>query len=231
MESTGVKKESDEKMESGAYIPALGFHFLTGLYDPVLRYTTREHRFKRALLQQANLQPGMRVLDLACGTGTLTIMAKLAEPEAVMHGIDGDGNVLARAERKAAQAGVAIVFQQGLATQLPYADASFDCVLSSLFFHHLSPAQKHVALAELFRVLRPGGELHVADWGKANSPLMRTLFYAVQWLDGFANTADHVAGRLPAIIVEAGFDPVQETGSLNTIYGSLTLLRAVRPRA
>ena len=217
------------KENADPYVPALGFRWLTGFYDPVLRFTTRERRFKRALLMQAGLQPHQHVLDLACGTGTLAIMAKLAEPTLAMTGIDGDGAVLSRATRKAAKAGVAIAFQQGLATRLPFADASFDCVLSSLFFHHLEPAQKRLALAEVFRVLRPGGELHIADWGKASNALMRILFYSVQWLDGFSPTADHVAGRLPDYVREAGFNPVRAGTSFNTMYGSLALLYAVRP--
>ncbi|NQD37951.1 class I SAM-dependent methyltransferase [Permianibacter sp. IMCC34836] len=217
------------KKQGEPYVPALGFRFLTGLYDPVLRWTTRERRFKRALLAQARLQPDWRVLDLACGTGTLSIMAKQAEPRLAITGIDADSDVLARAVRKATRMGVEIPFQQGLATRLPYADASFDCVLSSLFFHHLVPDQKRLALAEVFRVLRPGGELHIADWGKANNALMRILFYSVQWLDGFSPTADHVAGRLPDYIREAGFNPVRVGRGYDTIYGSLALLYAIRP--
>lgn len=217
-------KESNEP-----FVPALGFQFLTGLYDPILRWTTREQRFKRALLQQARLQPAWQVLDLACGTGTLTTMAKQAEPRLVITGIDADSDVLARAVRKATRMGIEMTFQQGLATRLPYADASFDCVLSSLFFHHLVPEQKQLALAEAFRVLRPGGELHIADWGKAKNALMRFLFYSVQCLDGFSPTADHVIGRLPEFVRAAGFNPVRLGKSYSTIYGSLALLYAIKP--
>ena len=63
-----------------AYIPALGYRWLTGLYDPVVRLTTRESTFKPALIEQAQLQAGERVLDLACGTATLTLAAKRAQP-------------------------------------------------------------------------------------------------------------------------------------------------------
>ena len=217
------------KENADPYVPALGFRWLTGFYDPVLRFTTRERRFKSALLEQARLQPDWQVLDLACGTGTLSIMAKQVEPRLAITGIDGDHEVLGRAARKASRAGVEIPFQQGLATRLPYADASFDCVLSSLFFHHLVPEQKQLALAEAFRVLRPGGELHIADWGKAKNALMRFLFYSVQCLDGFSPTADHVIGRLPEFVRAAGFNPVRLGKSYSTIYGSLTLLYAIKP--
>ena len=59
-------------MTDRAYIPPLRFHSLTNLYDAVLAWTMREKRFKRRLVVQANIHPGLRVLDLGCGTGTLT---------------------------------------------------------------------------------------------------------------------------------------------------------------
>ena len=75
---------------SGPYIPALKFTWLTPLYDFVVATTTREKRFKQRLLQQASLQPGWDVLDLGCGTGTLALWAKQAQPAARIVGLDGD---------------------------------------------------------------------------------------------------------------------------------------------
>jgi len=82
----------------------------------------------------------------------------------------------------------------------------------------------------LFRVLRPGGELHVADWGKASNFAMRLAFYSVQLLDGFATTTDSVEGRLPEFIRDAGFVDTWETGQVSTIFGSLSFYRAAKPR-
>lgn len=210
------------------YVPALGFAWLTGLYDPVLRVTLREDEFKTALVRQAALAPGERVLDLGAGTGTLTLLLKRAEPRAEVVGVDGDPEVLARARAKAAEAGVAIAFDEGMAYALPYPEASFDRVVTSLVLHHLARDDKRRALREAWRVLRPGGELHVADWGKAQNVLMRALFLGVQLLDGFASTADNVAGKLPAMFEECGFVDVQETARYATLYGTLTLWRARR---
>lgn len=72
------------------YIPALSYDFLTPFYDPLIKLGLRETAFKTALLNQADILPGQRVLDLACGTGTLTVMAKKANPQAEMIGLDGD---------------------------------------------------------------------------------------------------------------------------------------------
>src|SRR5919198_515639 len=99
--------------ESGRYVPAAGREWLTALYDPVLRLTTRERLFKERLLEQAALRPDMDVLDLGCGTGTLAVWAKQRTPEANVIGLDGDPKVLDRARRKAGEADLEIRFDQG----------------------------------------------------------------------------------------------------------------------
>lgn len=213
-------------MADPRYIPALAYRPLTALYDPVVALTTREKAFKAALLDQAGLQSGQQVLDLACGTATLTIAAKQRAPAARITGLDGDPQILQRARAKAAAAGVDLRFDEALSHCLPYGDAQFDRVLCSLFFHHLERDSKLATFREIHRVLRPGGELHVADWGRAANPLMRGLFYLVQLLDGFSNTADNVAGRLPEFMGESGFSDVSETRRFATPLGTIALYRA-----
>src|SRR5262245_56346496 len=181
-------------MADDRYVPALGLRALTGLYDPVVRLTTREGMFKGRLLEQASLGPGERVLDLGCGTGTLAIQAKLAQPDATIVGLDGDREVLGRANRKAAEAGGAVDFDEGFSTELPYEDGSFDAVLSTLFFHHLTGEDKRRTAAEVFRVLRSGGRLQVADWGRPSDPAMRALSTSIRLLDGFEQTRDNLTG-------------------------------------
>lgn len=211
------------------YVPALGFRWLTPAYDAVVRYTTRESTFKSALLDQAQIAPDHRVLDLACGTGTLAIQAKLRVPGASITGLDGDPEMLARARVKAARAGAVIAFDEGLSYALPYEDGIFDRVLSSLFFHHLVRSDKLRTLAEIARVLKPGGELHVADWGAAANPLMRAAFVSIQVLDGFDNTSDNVRGLLPAFMREAGLVDVEEVRRFSTMWGTLSCYRGTRP--
>jgi ubiquinone/menaquinone biosynthesis C-methylase UbiE len=211
------------------FVPALRFHWLTPAYDAVVAATTRERRFKEALIAQASLVAGQRVLDLACGTGTLAVWIKQRHPDLEVSGIDGDSAILSIAHRKALQARVSIQFDHGLSHQMPYADATFDRVFSTLFFHHLSWQQKQSTAREVHRVLRRGGELHVADWGRASGPVMRGAFLAIQLLDGFANTRDNVEGRLVELFQTSGFGEVSQPQSFATVFGTLALYRAVRP--
>jgi ubiquinone/menaquinone biosynthesis C-methylase UbiE len=216
-------------MAEDRYLSALRFPSLTRLYDPVIRLTTRESRFKRLLLEGAGLESGQRVLDLGCGTGTLALLAKERQPAAELTGLDADPAMLAQARTKAERAGVELELTEGYSTALPYPDESFDRVLSSLFFHHLNPEPKRQTAREIHRVLRPGGELHVADWGAPSDPLMATAFLGIQLLDGFSNTAENRRGKLPAIFAKAGLGDAEQTGRLRTVFGTLALYRARRP--
>jgi SAM-dependent methyltransferase len=211
------------------YIPALGHHWLTGLYDPVVALTTRERSFKSGLLKQLDPVAGQHVLDLGCGSGTLALMLLVATPGLRVTGVDGDPAMLAQARRKAARAGQTAQLDQALAQQLPYADGEFDAVVSSLFFHHLDRSTKIAAMREAFRVLKPGGSFNVADWGRAANPLMRLAFHGIQLLDGYPTTADNVAGRLPEFMGEAGFSVAQETDRYSTMFGTMSLYRAIKP--
>lgn len=211
------------------YIPALRFHSLTRLYDPAIRLTTRERTFKSRLLSQAAPGSGDRVLDLGCGTGTLALMVKRRQPDAQVVGLDADPEILQRARAKAEQAALPIDFQRGFSTELPYEDESFDAVLSTLFFHHLDRAAKEATAQEIARVLKPGGELHVADWGRPGDPLMWLAFAAVRLGDGLEPTRDNAAGALPRIFGDAGLEEAAETDRLRTMFGTLSLYRAKRP--
>jgi ubiquinone/menaquinone biosynthesis C-methylase UbiE len=216
--------------ESRGYLPALRFSALTRLYDPVVRMTSREARFKELLVEQAEPAAGQRILDVGCGTGTLAIQLKQREPGAEVAGLDADPEMLARAHRKAEEAGVELELTEGFSTELPYEDGSFDRVLSTLFFHHLDPEPKRVTAREIARVLRPGGELHVADWGRPSDPAMAVAFLGIRLLDGFENTADNVHGDLPGIFEDAGLEQAKETNRLRTVLGTLALYRAERAR-
>ena len=216
---------------SNSYIPALGYRWLTRFYDPVVRLTTREATFKEALLRQASIRDGHRILDLGCGTGTLAMMVKRAYPSAEVFGLDADPEALTLARKKLEEAGIEAQLDQGLASALLYPDESFDRVLSSLFLHHLPSGLKLDAMREVLRVLRRGGEFHIADWGKPTNPAMRLVFVGVQLLDGFSTTTNNVRGLLPDLLRLAGFERVETGQSYSTLLGTLSLYRARKPSA
>lgn len=211
------------------YVPALGYDSLTSLYDPIVALTTREQTFKRRLIQQVDVREDHSVLDLACGTGTLAVWIKQRVPGAHIVGIDGDPKILLLAKQKAQKSGIDIVFDHGVSTNLPYESASFDRVLSSLFFHHLSHEDKARTVQEVFRVLKPGGEFHVADWGRPQNALMRALFFVVRSLDGFDNTRDNVQGKLPDLFMNGGFEDIEVRDEIATVFGTMALYAMKKP--
>lgn len=205
------------------YIPALSFRWLTPLYDPLLKWVMREETFKRRLIQQANIHPKMKVLDLGCGTGTLTLMLKQTHPEADVTGMDGDPQVLNIAREKSH--GTNIQWDEGLASSLPYPASVFDSVVTSLVIHHLTTDDKRRAFKEIHRVLKPRGELHILDFGAPHSFIPRLM---TKYMRRLEETADNFAGLIPLFITEAGFRSVKEAERFVTIFGPLSLWRAVK---
>jgi ubiquinone/menaquinone biosynthesis C-methylase UbiE len=213
-------------MKQDSYIPALSHDWLTPLYDRLIGWTMPEATFKRHLIKQADIKSGHRVLDVGCGTATLTLLIKKTHPDADVVGVDGDAKILKIAKEKAAQANLDITLDEAMGFDLPYPTGSFDRVVSSLMFHHLTRTNKIATLREINRVLRAGGELHIADFGKAHNLLMRAASFPWQVFDGFKTTADHVKGLLPKLIVEAGFVQVHESARYMTLFGTLSLYSA-----
>jgi 2-polyprenyl-3-methyl-5-hydroxy-6-metoxy-1,4-benzoquinol methylase len=106
------------------------------------------------------LEPDVRVLDIACGTGRVTL--PLARRGATVTGLDMMPHLLEKALARAASEGLNIRFDEGFAETLPYPDASFDVVVS-MFGIMFSPFPETVTL-EMARVLKPGGRLALANW-------------------------------------------------------------------
>jgi len=208
------------------YIPAAGRDWLLPLYDPLVKLLFREEEAKRQLLEQADLCPGHRVLDVGCGTGTLLVLVKGVCPEAHVVGLDGDPKALAVARRKTDRAGAEAQLDEGLSYDLPYPDASFDRVLSSFVLHHLTPEHKQRTLAEILRVLAPGGSFHLLDFGRPVGAWDRVLAHlAFHSSEG----RDHVEGRLATRLSDAGFAPVEELARRGTLVGSAWYYRATKP--
>jgi ubiquinone/menaquinone biosynthesis C-methylase UbiE len=215
-------------MGAASYIPALRFRRLTPAYDALVAWTMRDDKLKRLLAEQADVGTGS-VLDLGCGTGTLALILKRRYPDAEVVGLDADPDVLDIARRKLAAAGLPVRLHQGLAWDADLPNGTFDVVVSSLVFHHLTTGDKHRALVRARQLLRPGGRLHVADWGRPTGMVMRAAFLGVQLLDGFETTRDSVRDRLPTLMRDAGFVAVEEIRREATVFGTLAYYRAAAP--
>lgn len=146
-----------------SFLPAAGHDVFLPLYDP-LTALFGGNRARKRLVENANLQAAQNILDIGSGTGTVSISIKKDYPNIKIIGIDPDPKALARARKKADRAGVSIQFDQGFSDQLPYPDASFDRVISTLMFHHLKEAEKEKTLHEVRRVLNAHGSFHLLDF-------------------------------------------------------------------
>jgi ubiquinone/menaquinone biosynthesis C-methylase UbiE len=204
----------------GSFVPALGFHWLTRLYDPLIRGWSAARKLRASVIDALELQPGMRLLELGAGPGRLAIQIKQQHPTVTIDTVDADGSMVARAHRNAAAAGLEIAVHEGDMTRLPDL-GTFDRVYSTMTFHHLSPEAKSAALTEARRVLRPGGSFVVGDFGRPRDPLQWALFAWIQQpLDGFRNTRPHRDGRYERAVRDA-FRQVRSAAAWRSIAGTL----------
>ena len=206
------------------YLPGMGLDWLLPLYDPLTRALGMASAHRR-LADQADLRPGHRVLEVGCGTGNLALLVKRLQPGTHVVGLDPDPKALARARGKAARENLSVELDRGLAGELPYSDESFDRALSAFMFHHLEPAERRRALREARRVLRPGGSLHLLDFGGARE---RSDGFSARLSHRSKRLQDNFGDRIPTLMREAGLaDPVEVSHRV-TLLGRYTFYRATR---
>ncbi|GAA2426194.1 bifunctional demethylmenaquinone methyltransferase/2-methoxy-6-polyprenyl-1,4-benzoquinol methylase UbiE [Actinomadura vinacea] len=184
-------------------------------------YLGRRREVFTRLAALSGVRPGHQVLDVGCGTGYLTrIMAPVVGPAGRATGIDPSTPMIEYARRRA-PGNCSYLVGEGQALELP--DAAFDVVVSSLAVHHMPSAARGTAMREMFRVLRPGGRLLIAEFRPPANPLLTRL---VALLSGPAmrHSPQDLLGDL---IPEAGFQ-VHDKGDLPVM---LAYVRASRPAA
>ncbi|NIO42914.1 MAG: methyltransferase domain-containing protein [Burkholderiales bacterium] len=214
------------------YTPALGYQWLTPMYDFAIATLTREKRWREFLLRQIAPAAGDRILDVGCGTGSLALMLKDTAPGADVLGLDPDPAVLARAKAKSERKKLAIQWHNTfLTSEIVRKLRPVSKVVSSLVLHQTPLVQKQEILDRAHQVLAPGGELHIADYGLQASKIMRCLFrLTVQAVDGIEDTQPNADGVLTALIENAGFTDVSVESVVPTLTGSISLYRATRER-
>jgi len=207
------------------FLPAAGSAWLLPFYDPFVKLLGGD-RSRRHLLDQAAVRPGQRVLDIGCGTGTFIVMMKSLHPDVEVTGLDPDPNALARARKKLERAGLSAKLDQGFADELPYPDASFDLVFSSLMFHHLEGDQKEKTLAEVRRVLKPGGAFHMLDFAHAESGSNGLLAHLVH---SHHRLSDNAESRVLALMSRAGLADPRKLDARRQLFGRIAWFQATAP--
>jgi ubiquinone/menaquinone biosynthesis C-methylase UbiE len=202
------------------YVPAAGYGLLLPFYDPMVRLAGGD-RLLEALITQAELQPGHTVLEIGCGTGTVAVAIARRYPGITVTGMDPDQAALTRATRKAARAGVAVRFDCGFADVLEYADGAFDRVFSSMMFHHLRRDDRPKVLAEVRRVLKPGGRLEFLDLAAGTHSFLGRMLHGPQ-------RAPSGEDRMLVRLREAGLTGGRHTATQKTAFGPVALYQATR---
>ena len=179
----------------------------------------KHEAFRQRVIELADLQGDERVLDVGCGTGLTTLRIAEQNADCVVHGIDLSPKMIEAAQKDTAECGLAVDLRVGLITDLPYPEASFDVVFTNIMYHHLDLAEKRQTIAEIARVLKPGGRYISAEFGpRARNMLERRL-------------AKGEYSLYPSHLTEAGF--VIEHEALDPfVWGLQVYYRvAVKPEA
>jgi len=168
----------------------------------------RERKFRQAALELVAIEPGMDILDVGCGTGSLTIAAKQRQGvDGTVVGIDPSSNMVNLAQEKAEKAQVEAAFQVGVIEKIDFPENHFDLVLSSLMMHHLPDEVKKEGLQEVFRVLKPNGTLLIIE-------LDPSAFSLASLIHGHSSKLSAELEKTRSYIENTGFGPV-EFGNLN----------------
>jgi len=183
----------------------VSLNYLSDYYDTIT--PAEKSKFRRKQISLINLREGEKVLDVGCGTGALSILAKLSVGEAgEVEGIDIAPKMITKAQKKARESNLKISFRAASIDELPYPDGYFDVVVSSMMFHHLPVDTKKKGLKEIYRVLKKEGRFFLSDFCSPHSLTIPLMYLMFIWI---SSTRYQLFGKLPTLIKESGFGGVK----------------------
>ena len=183
----------------------ISLNYLSDYYDTIT--PAEKSRFRRKQISLMHLREGEKVLDVGCGTGALSILAKLAVGETgQVEGMDIAPKMVTKAREKAARSNVEIGFRTASIDELPYPDGSFDVVISSMMFHHLPVKIKEKGLKEIYRVLKREGRFFLIDFCSPHYLTIPIMYLMFIWI---SSTRYQLFGNLPSLVKETGFRTVR----------------------
>jgi demethylmenaquinone methyltransferase/2-methoxy-6-polyprenyl-1,4-benzoquinol methylase/phosphoethanolamine N-methyltransferase len=188
-------------------------------YDLMVSVTSLGHA--GMTVDNALIRPGNSVLDVGCGTGEVALLAKARTKAGRVYGIDPAPEMIAVARNKAARKKLDVDFRVGVIESLPFPDASLDVVTSSLMMHHLPDDLKARGLAEVYRVLKPGGRLLIADFMRPTQSLLNHVFIAVTRHQGVSSGLEVIQGYLK----DGGFSQISQLDGNVLVIG---FVRAIK---
>jgi ubiquinone/menaquinone biosynthesis C-methylase UbiE len=197
-------------------------------YDSYMRKVTlgREHVLRKTTVDLAGIKPGDYVLEVGCGTGTLTLAAKRqAGLTGRVFGIDIIPGMIEASKRKAAEAQEEITFQEGSIDKIPFTESTFDVVMCSFMIFHMSEETRQKGIAEIHRVLKPGGRLMILDLAMPPQPIHRAIAKIA-----FGGMLEHDLRELIPFMEATGFTDVEFGPAKFRIFG-LSVVGYVRGNA
>ena len=211
------------------FIPALGKAGGVEDYDRAVKFWTREKAWRPAFASAIAPREQDRILDVGCGTGSLILLLLSACPKAAYVGLDPDETILDLAKAKLLGQPTSIAFVRGFARDAANdgREGQFDKAISSLLFHQIPLTEKRAGIAAMARAVRLGGEVHIADYGRQQGLVARTLFRVIQAIDGHVTTQPNADGIMDTLFAEAGLTIFAQRSFL-TPTGTITLWSARR---
>ena len=193
--------EASAKETQGLILNGGWRHDLMTWFIDTFLFRGKLRKLRQKTANLARIQPGEKVLDVGCGTGTLAIeVQQRVGATGRVFGVDPGAQQIARARSKAARRNLPIDFRIGVIEHLAFPDQTFDVVLCTLMTHHLPDDLKPQGLSEIARVLKPGGRLVIADFKRKEERQGQ----AARFHAGGSGIQD-----LAALVKDAGFSQVE----------------------